>query len=133
MKQSRQLSLLAVCTLAALGLGVASCGDESSGVYGKLNDACSASKPCADGFVCSDEGKCVEKTDDPKSDPAKLGEDCSAEKACDTGLECGAEGKCVEKTVDPGPGPGPVDDPCAMVRRVLPGVAMIANALRMMC
>ena len=113
MKQSRQLSLLAVCTLAALGLGVASCGDESSGVYGKLNDACSASKPCADGFVCSDEGKCVEKTDDPKSDPAKLGEDCSAEKACDTGLECGAEGKCVEKTVDPGPGPGPVDDPCA--------------------
>ncbi|MBQ8036381.1 MAG: hypothetical protein IJ268_05250, partial [Proteobacteria bacterium] len=108
---SRQQSLLALCAVASLGVGMISCGDEVSGVRGKLNDSCSDAKPCGAGLVCGDDGKCVEETQEPvQTDPAKAGEACSEEIKCAEGLECGVEGKCVEKNVDPGP--GPKEDPC---------------------
>ena len=140
MKRSRQLSILAFCTVAALGIGMTSCGDETPSVTRpKLGDACSADNPCdtglkcgddgkcvegaaqlgeacgaavvcADGLECGAEGKCVEKSGSA-DEKALLGEDCGADKSCADGLECGAEGKCVEKTADPGPGPN--EDPCA--------------------
>ncbi|MBQ8038110.1 MAG: hypothetical protein IJ268_14065, partial [Proteobacteria bacterium] len=97
MKKSRQLSIMALCAVAALGISMSSCGDESAqAVKGKINDSCGADKPCEHGLVCSDEGKCIEaQVTDEK---ARLGEDCGAEKACEDGLECGSEGKCVEKS-----------------------------------
>ena len=116
MRKSRQLSIMALCAVAALGISMSACDDDSTAVTkGKINEACSADKPCDAGLVCGDEGKCVEdKGQDPvDSEKAKLGEDCSAEKACEDGLECGDDGKCAEKKSEPDPGPGPVEDPCA--------------------
>ena len=103
MKRSRQLSIMALCAVAALGFGVMSCDDDSSSVSkGKSGDACSQDKPCDTGLECSEEGKCVEKAAQT-DEKAKLGEACGADKACLDGLECGETGTCVEKAQ-------PVDD-----------------------
>ena len=78
MRKSRQLSIMALCAVAALGISMSACDDDSTAVTkGKINEACSADKPCDAGLVCGDEGKCVEdKGQDPvDSEKAKLGED----------------------------------------------------------
>lgn len=111
MKHSRQLSIAAFCAATALCFGVTACGDDAGSSSGKVNDSCSASKPCVNGLVCNDEGKCVEAQEPEK---AKLGESCDSEKVCEAGLECSDEGKCVEKQEpsDPGSGPGTKEDLC---------------------
>ena len=119
MKRSRKLSVVALCAVAALGFGLASCDEEGpSTSVGKRGDACdNADKKCDTGLVCED-GKCVDEVKDPVVDEkAALGEECGADKACEDGLECGDEGKCVKKEDKPqdpvDPDPGNVNtDPC---------------------
>ncbi|MBQ9243135.1 MAG: hypothetical protein IJ165_07890 [Proteobacteria bacterium] len=115
MRHSRQFSVLALCAMAALGFGVTSCDDEAASVTrSKLNETCSQDKPCEEGLVCGDEGKCVEEAGQEPEDKAGLGEDCGEEKACEEGLVCGDEGKCVNKNDQPAePDPGNINtDPC---------------------
>ena len=96
MKKSRQLSILTLCAVAALGINMAACDDDAgTSTKSKAGQSC-AENGCEAGLVCNADKKC-EVPEDPKDEKAKLGEDCSAEKACEDGLECGDEGKCVEK------------------------------------
>ena len=116
MKHSRQLSIAAFCAAATLSIGMIACDDDAgTSTRAKVNEACSDSKPCDEGLICGDEGKCIKKdnTDPQEPEKAKLGEDCDSDKLCEDGLECGEDGKCAEKKSDPVPGdPGTKEDPC---------------------
>ena len=117
MKRSRQLSIMALCAVAALGITVSSCDEEASNssVKAKSGDSCEAVE-CEDGLVCNADKVCEKaETPDPGAEPGKAGDDCDADHACADGLEC-KDGKCAEKA-DPDPddppvGPGPKEDPC---------------------
>ncbi|MBQ4360344.1 MAG: hypothetical protein II767_08815 [Proteobacteria bacterium] len=113
MKRTQQLSITALCAAAVLGFGLTSCGDDVGSTRGKLNASCSDKAPCENGLVCSDEGICIEKKDDPAPQPekAKLGEDCGGEIECEGDLVCGDSGKCEEKKDEP-KDPEVNPDPC---------------------
>ena len=120
MKRSRQLSIMALCAVAALGITVSSCDEDASNssVKAKSGDSC-ASVECEDGLVCNADKVCEKaETPDPGDEPGKVGDDCDADHVCADDLEC-KDGKCAEKTADPDPedppvdpGPGPKEDPC---------------------
>ncbi len=122
MKHSRNLGILALCSVAALSAGlVASCNEDSvsaSGGEALLGEPCHAEKPCAADLKCGDDGVCVEIEEPPVDDPGDGTDDkpeppveqdpcaeivCTGEKVCLNALcldpECivdGAEKDCGE-------------------------------------
>ncbi|MBQ8038111.1 MAG: hypothetical protein IJ268_14070 [Proteobacteria bacterium] len=102
--KKRQLSVMAFCAVAALGVGLYACDDDAgsdSARKAKEGQSC-ASMDCESGLECSADKICIDPSK-VSEDKAQLGDDCGADKACADGLECGAEGKCVEKS-------GPADE-----------------------
>ncbi len=102
--KKRQLSVMAFCAVAALGVGLYACDDDAgsdSARKAKEGQSC-ASMDCESGLECSADKICIDPSK-VSEDKAQFGDDCGADKACADGLECGADGKCVEKS-------GPADE-----------------------